>query len=109
MIAAANPKVDPKRMKAGQVLNLPEINTAPSASATEAGHTAPAPDNAATPTLTGKTYKVVSGDSLRKIAVKTFGKESMWEKIYELNKKTIGSDPAKLRSGMVLQLPEGSH
>lgn len=104
-IAAANPKVNPRHLKAGATLNLPVVHVAtPTAVTPETGLRDGG--TSVTPTLTGKTYKVVSGDSLRKIAQKTLGSQGQWEKIYELNKKAIGSDPAKLKVGMVLQLPE---
>lgn len=102
-IAAANPKANPKHLKAGQTLTLPEIPAATGVPAPSSS----TPGSPETPALTGKTYKVVSGDSLRKISQKVYGNQGMWEKIYELNKKTIGSDPARLKVGMVLQLPEG--
>jgi nucleoid-associated protein YgaU len=51
-------------------------------------------------------YRVQSGDSLHKIAVKLYGKIDMVDKIYELNKAAIGPNKAKLKLGMVLKLPE---
>lgn len=106
-IASANPRVNTRHLKTGQVLNLPEIAIhAPAVSSSDAPHSA---DASGASTLSGKTYKVVSGDSLRKISQKVFGNQANWEKIYELNKKLIGPDPAKLKQGMVLQLPEAAN
>ena len=101
-ILAANPGLNPNRMKIGQPLNLPDISSEATATVAtaEATHTSVG--------ISGKTYKVASGDSLRKIAQKVYGKEAMWQKIYDLNKSTIGADPAKLKAGMTLQLPEAA-
>ena len=102
-ILAANPGMNPSRLKIGQTINLPDISSETTARSTGSS----AESTATSSGITGKTYKVSSGDSLRKIALKVYGKESMWQKIYDLNKSTIGSDPAKLKAGMTLQLPEG--
>jgi nucleoid-associated protein YgaU len=102
-IAAANPRVNTRSLRAGTVLTLPEINTTPTAASTD-HNTAAA--GSATPALTGKTYTVKSGDSLRKISAKVYGNQKMWEKIYELNRRAIGPDSTRIRAGMVLQLPE---
>jgi nucleoid-associated protein YgaU len=48
---------------------------------------------------------VQPGDNLNKIAIKKFGKVDMVSRIYELNKQLIGDDPAKLKVGMVLNMP----
>jgi hypothetical protein len=52
-----------------------------------------------------KTYIVKSGDSLSKIAKLELGNSSKWQAIYNLNKKTIGSDPNKLKPGQKLVMP----
>lgn len=52
-----------------------------------------------------KSHKVVSGDSLWKIAQKVYGDGSQYKKIYEANKTKIGKDPNKLKLGMELILP----
>lgn len=52
-----------------------------------------------------KTYTVVSGDSLWKIAQKTLGDGSRWREIYELNKDTVGSNPNRIYPGQVYNLP----
>ena len=53
-----------------------------------------------------KTYTVKSGDSLWAIAQRTLGAGAEYDKIYTLNKSTIGSDPNKILPGQVLSLPE---
>lgn len=49
-----------------------------------------------------KTVKVRSGDSLSKIAA---ANDTTWQKLYELNKGVIGSNPNLIRPGQVLKLP----
>ncbi|AZS15369.1 LysM peptidoglycan-binding domain-containing protein [Paenibacillus lutimineralis] len=54
---------------------------------------------------TPKTYTVKSGDSLSKIAKMELGSSAKWQAIYNLNKKTIGKDPNKIKPGMKLVMP----
>ena len=51
----------------------------------------------------GTTYTVVKGDSLWKIAVKTYGDGFKWTQIWKTNQKVI-RDPNKLEVGMKLTL-----
>ena len=39
------------------------------------------------------------------IALRLYGKSTLANKLYELNKQTIGNDPARLKPGQVLRLP----
>lgn len=108
-IEKANPNVDPSKLKPGMTINLPDVETVkgpahpagdkqkaePSSSA---GSTEKAIDAATE-------YRVQSGDSLHKIAMKRYGTSTMADRIYELNKATIGDDSAKLKIGMVLKMP----
>ena len=100
-IIRANPGIDPNRLKVGSTLNLPAASSVP----------APADANIASarigPTIdASKQYRVVPGDSLHKISQKLYGKSDRADRIYDLNKKSIGEDPAKLKVGQVLDLPE---
>ncbi len=102
-IAAANPNVDARRLKVGQEITLPDLNGT-------AATAAPATPTLATaaPTNTGdhaKTYKIQSGDNLRRISQKVYGTPDRWEKIYSANKSAIGADPGKLKAGQTLQIP----
>ncbi|HEX4794794.1 MAG TPA: LysM peptidoglycan-binding domain-containing protein, partial [Humisphaera sp.] len=55
-----------------------------------------------------KDYTVQSNDSLYKISMKLFGRGDKANAIYDLNKQVIGSDPAKLKVGMVLKVPQAA-
>lgn len=52
-----------------------------------------------------QTYTVKSEDCLWKIAQRFYGNGSQYTKIYNANKKTIGSNPNKIYPGQVLTIP----
>jgi len=52
-----------------------------------------------------RTYTVVSGDSLSKIAKKLYGDANKWKVIFEAN-RTIIKNPDLIRPGQVLEIPE---
>jgi lysM domain protein len=52
-----------------------------------------------------KTYTVKSGDCLYNIAKKFYGDGSLYTKIYNANKKLIGSNPNLIKAGQVLTIP----
>jgi nucleoid-associated protein YgaU len=59
-----------------------------------------------TPASTARrTYTVVAGDSLSKIAKRTYGDANRWRGIYELNKDII-KNPDLIFPGQVLTLPD---
>jgi nucleoid-associated protein YgaU len=95
----ANPTVKPERLRPGMVLVLPDL--------TETKARGGQDDDSPRAAVDGATeYRVATGDSLARIATKLYGKADRWEAIYELNKDRIGADPARLKVGMVLRLPE---
>jgi nucleoid-associated protein YgaU len=51
-----------------------------------------------------KTYIVVSGDSLSKIAKREYGDASKWKQIYEANRDLL-KDPDKIFPGQKLKIP----
>jgi nucleoid-associated protein YgaU len=106
-ISRANPTIDARKLKAGMVINLPPASEVKADSKTvEPTSTAAESGGASKPIDTKTEYRVVAGDSLNKISQKLYGKPTMVEKIYELNKSTIGENPAHLKLGMILKLPE---
>ena len=66
-----------------------------------ASSTAPPPAKAAEP----RTYTVVAGDNLSKIAKKFYGDANKWKKLFEANKDTI-KNPDLIKIGQVLRVPE---
>ncbi len=56
-------------------------------------------------TTTGKTYTVVAGDSLSKIAKREYGDASKWRQIYQANKDVI-DNPDLIEPGQNLIIPE---
>ena len=97
-LLAANPGVDPSRLKIGQVLKVPDHKAA-AATDTPAATSAPATKTAA------GTYTVQSGDTLSRIAAKTLGDSKRWKEIYEANRDTLGNDPSALEVGQSIKIP----
>jgi nucleoid-associated protein YgaU len=52
-----------------------------------------------------RTYTVVAGDSLSKIAKKLLGAASRWREIHDLNKDVI-KNPDLIHPGQVLKIPD---
>jgi nucleoid-associated protein YgaU len=97
-IADANPGVNAMKLKPGTVLKLPDVKETKGRGGHDDDSPAPAVDSKAE-------YRVTTGDSLNKIAIKLYGNANRWEEIYKLNKDKIGADPARLKVGMILKLP----
>jgi nucleoid-associated protein YgaU len=107
-ILRANPGLDPKRMRVGQVINIPakedvvpQTAVVQPADATRASSTQ-SPSHDFDPT---RQYRVQDGDSLYRISTKLYGSGKYVQDLYQLNQQLIGPDPAKLKLGMVLALP----
>ena len=118
-LVRANPKVDPKRLRAGMEIVLPSRDqvvvtqpiapdAAPLSLGTGTGTSTGAPGaTAALPPIDEKTqYRVQPSESLYKISLKLYGKADKVDAIYNLNKDAIGPNPSRLRAGLVLKLPE---
>lgn len=75
-------------------------STAPRADAT------PPPAEAGAPSVADKerTYTVVAGDTLSKIAKREYGDASQWRRIYEANKDTI-KNPDLIYPGQTFRIP----
>lgn len=93
LIAKENPLVDPSTLRIGQKLHLPPKDAQPAKVKEQV-----VPDK--------NTYIVRSGDTLAKIARELFNDVSKWEAIYNANKSVIGNDPANLKAGMKLTIPD---
>jgi nucleoid-associated protein YgaU len=52
-----------------------------------------------------KTYTVVAGDSLSKIAKKFYGDANKWKKIFEANKDQI-KNPDLIKPGQTFKIPD---
>ena len=73
--------------------------------------TAPPADKSAAPAQAApnvadveKTYTVVAGDTLSKIAKRKYGDASKWHRIYEANKDTI-KNPDLIYPGQTFKIP----
>lgn len=78
-----------------------------SAGGSSTAPTAPAAPAAPEPfgtSASAKTYVVVNGDSLSKIAKREYGDASKWHRIYEANKSVI-KDPDLIYPGQELKIP----
>ncbi|MDA1007772.1 MAG: LysM peptidoglycan-binding domain-containing protein [Planctomycetota bacterium] len=101
-IVAANPSVDPKRLKIGSTIKLPPKD---GSGAVVQGGGAAIANSGTSSTDSTTTYTVVKGDTLSSISESVYGDSKRWSRIYDANKATIGSDPSKLKLGMKLQIP----
>ena len=79
------------------------VRSGSSSTAPTAGDRSPEP--AAAPVSAGRTYVVVSGDSLSKIAKREYGDGNKWRKIYEANRDII-KDPDLIYPGQELKIPD---
>lgn len=87
----ANPAVDPRRMKVGSIVTIPQlVEGQPSAAQRTAKYQ----------------YEVREGDSLYAIAQVQLGAGDRWTEIYQLNRGVIGASPSSLDVGLILRLPQ---
>ena len=70
-----------------------------------AAPTRPAPTSAPAAPAPARTYTVVAGDSLSKIAKKVYGDGKKWKRIFEANRDTV-KDADLIHPGQVLKIPE---
>ena len=69
-----------------------------------ASSTAPPPKPAAPPVIEPRTYTVVAGDSLSKIAKRFYGDANQWRRIFEANRDQI-ENPDLIHPGQVFRIP----
>ena len=87
-------------VKPGTKITLPDPSTFTTAKAQQPAARQEASVDAA------KEYRVEQGDSLHKIAMKLYGKATMADTLYELNKDKIGDDSSRVKTGMLIKLPQ---
>lgn len=98
-IVAANPGLNPKQLKVGQKIRIPDAGTANASPATETMKSADAGS--------GNSYTVQKGDTLFGIARKTYGSGSDAEvrRIVDANGGVLKSKDTPLKPGMKLVIP----
>jgi nucleoid-associated protein YgaU len=89
------PKADFSDVAAGGSSTAPRADASPTAA-----------KNATTPNVADqeRTYTVVAGDTLSKIAKHEYGDASKWHRIYEANKDTI-KNPDLIYPGQTFKIP----
>ncbi|MSR74563.1 MAG: LysM peptidoglycan-binding domain-containing protein [Planctomycetes bacterium] len=104
-ILAANPGINPKRLKIGQELKLPRAPTRAGVSGVS-GSSAAATVAFITPVKpsAGKVHVVAKGEKLGTIAKSRYGSPNAWKRIYDANRDQL-SNPDKLVAGMKLRIP----
>ena len=97
----ANPGLDPRRMRIGQKIRLPRHGRAAVARKFRSvrRHTL------ASSAHGGRTYVVRAGEDLSGIARKFYHNPALWKRIYDANRRIIGSSPNKLRAGERIVIP----
>jgi nucleoid-associated protein YgaU len=101
LILRANPDVNPLKLKAGDRLVLPAMDSAANSRTT-------APRSAEKPAAAerGETpvYVTREGDTLPAISRRLYGDSRRWREIYDLNREQLET-PSALRAGQRLKLP----
>ncbi len=116
LLMKANPALDPRRLKIGDVITIPSPEpaaTTPTISretvrlvdaSSRNVDTAPR-STAATPARSGRTYVVRKDDTLFSIARRMLGDGAKWKTILDLNRDQLKNDPHRLKIGMELAIP----
>lgn len=65
----------------------------------------PSPSPSPSPVGGGESYTVEAGDTLATISERFYGDPTLWRRIYDANRTTIGDNPDSLRVGTALQIP----
>ena len=97
----ANPGLDPRRMRIGQKIRLPHHGGVGLA----ARHHRTSRRAYASSARGARTYVVRAGEDLSGIARKFYHNPALWKKIYDANRRIIGSSPNKLRAGERIVIP----
>jgi nucleoid-associated protein YgaU len=83
----------------------PDFSSVKSGSSSTAPAPVPQADGNIAPINVSRTYVVVKGDSLSKIAKQQYGEASQWRRIYEANRDLI-KDPDLIFPGQELRIPQ---
>jgi nucleoid-associated protein YgaU len=93
LIMAANPGMNPDRLRVGQILKIPAKSARPPA---------------ATPrpiAIRRRSHRIGEGDTLTSIASDYYGDSQRWGEIFEANRTALGGNPDRLRVDVVLIIP----
>ena len=94
-IKRANPTVNPRKLKVGQIIKLPDPKLVVDAEQ-ESPHALGAGTNL---------HIVAAGETLSTISRKHYGSVKHWRVIFNANREVIGSNPDRLSVGDKLQIP----
>lgn len=94
-----NEDVNERKLRVGQIINLPDVSNLPVPSGTAAPGREP--ETAGT---SGRSHTVAGGETLIAIARKYYNDVGRWEQILQANADVL-KDPKGLRPGMVLRIP----
>ena len=84
---------------------MPDDKPKPNFSNVQSGGSSTAPAAPQPAPAAPRTYTVVAGDNLSKIAKKFYGNAGKWKEIYEANRDTI-KNPDLIHPGQVLKIPD---
>ena len=94
---------DANPAKSAPKADFSNVQGGSSSTAPAPAHPSPVPAGPSAATG-GKTYTVVAGDSLSKIAKREYGDGNAWNRIYEANRDII-KDPDLIHPGQTLKIP----
>jgi nucleoid-associated protein YgaU len=103
-IAAANPGINPDRIRSGMKITLPD-HAGTSVARTPGTPVTPGAGRAPIVRTAARTVVVHEGDTLYSIARRSYGDGEKWDLIYNANKSKI-SDPDKVPAGVTLTIPQ---
>jgi len=94
------PRPNFSNVRSGESSTAPAAPSPPSTPASTAAAPTATPSAAAP-----RTYTVVAGDNLSKIAKHFYGDANKWKRIFEANRDTI-KNPDVIHPGQVLKIPD---
>jgi len=100
-IVAANPGLEPEKLRAGKTIQIPGAQ-APTAARGTSVPAKPQAEPARAPAREARTWTVGKGENLWKIAARALGDGKRWPEIAALNPR---ANPDRLAPGQVLTLP----